>query len=315
MQALKQSLKYLPLLIGVVILVAIAAFSPWQDIAGLLRRLSVGELAVLSLLAVGYYATKAIRFWVMLRLLGVSVGLPTATLAYVAAQPVTVLPAGELYRTVLLKRYSGVPIPDSSPTVTVQGLVEAVVLLVAAFVGAVDIGRSQGVVIFTAIVLFIVLFVLRRGWLRNKHTYLNRLPFVDLSRRYYNKFVDAHRHLLKPKHLSTLVGLSIFPVAIGMALLYYSAHFMDVPVSWSVAGIAYSLPVIVSGVSVLPGGVGANEGSSIGLLRLAGLASGAAVAVTLVLRVFTLGAGVVFGLIGLGVAAILRKKRPVLVQS
>jgi uncharacterized protein (TIRG00374 family) len=308
-EALKASFKYLPLIIGVVILAAIAALSPWDDISGLLRRLTLPELGVMAALSLAYYATKALRFWVMLRMLKIEVDMGTSTLAYMAAQPVTVLPAGELYRTVLLKRYGGVPIPDSSPTVTVQGLVEAVVLLTGAFMAAVTIGRSQGTVIFTGVLLFIVLLVLRRGWLKDKHEYFNKLPFVSFSRRYYNKFIVAHQRLLRPRFLAVLVALSVLPVGVGIVLQWYVAQALDVPVSWAIATMAYCLPTILSGVSFLPGGVGANEGSSIGLLRLAGLTSGAAVAITLVVRLFTLGAGVVFGLLGLGLASLLGKAR------
>jgi hypothetical protein len=68
-EALKASFKYLPLIIGVVILAAIAALSPWDDISGLLRRLTLPELGVMAALSLAYYATKALRFWVMLRML------------------------------------------------------------------------------------------------------------------------------------------------------------------------------------------------------------------------------------------------------
>jgi uncharacterized membrane protein YbhN (UPF0104 family) len=303
-EALKAFLKLLPLLVGLVILVAIATLSPWREVEALLRRVSWAEWLLMGALALSFFATKALRYWAMLRMLKFEVPLSRASMAYVAAQPVSIIPGGEVYRGALLERYAGISLKESAPTLTMQGLVESAVTLAVAFAGTLWIGQNRVLVLIATLIVLVIMVALRRGWLKDKEGAVNKLPFVSVSRKYYNRFVLAHRRLMRPDFLWTLVGLSALAVGIGIAIMDVAAAAIDAPLSWAQAAIAFSLPVVLGSVTLLPGGLGANEGTSIGILKLMGVATGAAVTMTLLLRLFTLGAGVTLGLLTLGLTYI-----------
>lgn len=307
--------KYLPLLVGLIIVVVIAVLAPWSQIAKLLTHIKLTTLLELIALSMVYYSTKVVRFWIMLQQLGFKKSLKRVGLAYMSVQVMSQLPAGELYRTVALKRFTGIEPAKSSPTVTMQGLVEAVALIAFALSGAFILGRQRVIVAMVAVLLIIILVSLRKGWFLGKANLLNKLPFVKINRAKYNRFVQAHQVFLKPANFAILVGLSFIAISAAILILYLSARAVGTPLTLAKTTIIYCLPVILSGLSFLPAGLGASESSSIGLLKLVDVATPAAIAITLLLRIFTLGAGLVYGLIFMLIAHLVGPKMELTSES
>ncbi len=301
--------KYIPLIIGLAILVSIAFLAPWGKVIPLVTDIKTSALFAMLALSLSYYAAKSYRFWVMLRLLGIRKPLARVSLIYMAAQPVSILPAGELYRTVLLEKELDVPIRTSASTVTLQGLVEAVVLLAFSLAGAFMLGKDRGALLAVAVIVALLIASLQQGWLDGGHKLLNKLPFVQINKRKYDRFVDDHQKLLTGKTLAIVVGLSLLPVMCGIGIFYIAAHAVGANISLSGASIGYCLPVVLSGISFLPGGVGASEGGTIGILKLINVATAATFAITLLIRIFTLGAGMLYGLIALLLMHITKGKK------
>jgi uncharacterized protein (TIRG00374 family) len=289
--------KYLPLFAGLLILVVIALLAPWGSVGELLEKVPLSIFLLLGLLSMVYFLSKAFRFWYILQLLDIDKPIKKVMLLYLAGQPFAFLPAGELYRTVLLEKHAGVKISRSAPSVTIQGLVEAIILLSFSLVGAFIIGQNRLIVGGIALLLVLLLVTLRSGWLVNKHRFINKLPFVSVREDKYRNFIKGHQKLVSPSSLAILCGLSLIPVLAGIAILYLSVHGIDVELSFVEAAIGYTLPVILAGLSFLPGGIGVGEGGSIGLLHLFGISTAAAVTATLLVRAFTLVIGIVYGLI------------------
>lgn len=291
--------RYLPLVLGVIILVVIGVFAPWGKVIPLVAKVKTESLVAMAMLAVGYYAAKTFRFWVMLKLLKIDKPLGRVALLYMAAQPVSVLPAGELYRTVLLEKELGVPVKDSAATITLQGLIEAVVLLGFSLAGAFVLGKDRVAVLAVAVLVILLLVALKRGWLLGGEQLLNKLPFVQISERKFRRFITDHQKLLSARALILIGGLSLIPVICGIVIFYIAAHAVGADITLAQSSIGYCLPVVLSGLSFLPGGIGASEGGTIGILKLINVGTAASFAITLLIRVFTLGAGMIFGLIAL----------------
>lgn len=289
--------RYLPLIIGIIILAVIALLAPWSKIGELLQDVPPYYFLLLTGLSVVYYAAKTLRFWYILRLLNIHTRLLPVALLYLSGQPLSILPAGELYRTVLLKKYLNISKSRSSPSVTIQGLVEAIVLLAISLFGAILIGKNITVVLVIAVLLAIVVIGLQRGWLGRSYALLDKLPYLSINEDKFQSFVKSHQQLLAPKSLSALVAFSLVPVMSGVGILYFSSKAIGQDVTFIQAMIGYSLPVILSGLSFLPGGLGVSEGGTIGILQLIGIPAAAAVTITLLVRVFSLVAGMVYGAI------------------
>lgn len=289
--------KYLPLFAGLIILVVIGFLAPWSQVGDLLTRVPAVIFVILFALSLIYFFSKAFRFWYILKLLGVDLPLPRVLLLYFAGQPFSFLPAGELYRTILLEKYADIRISRSAPSVTIQGIVEAIVLLGFSLVGAFIIGQNRVAVGAVALLLVLLIVSLRQGWFLGKHRLLNKLPFISVREEKYHKFVKGHQHLMAPGSLALLTGMSFIPVMAGIGILYFSAVGIDSQLRLVESVISYTIPVVLAGLSFLPGGIGVGEGGTIGLLHIFGVSAAAAVTITVLLRAATLVIGIVYGII------------------
>jgi glycosyltransferase 2 family protein len=289
--------RYVPLIVGLLILLVIALLAPWGQIEELLERVPPSIFLALAGLSVLYYVSKTIRFWYILRLLDIHAPLRTVSLLYLSGQPFSLLPAGELYRTILLKKHLGIHISKSSPSVTIQGLVEAIVLLSLSVVGAFVIGRNRIAVGIICVLLVTLITALQRGWLIKAYSFIIKLPYVSIDESKFQKFIKSHQELLAPRSLIILVAFSLIPVFSGISILYLASRAVGFDIGYVHSMIAYSLPVIISGLSFIPGGLGVSEGGTIGMVQLFGASAAAAVTIALLVRIFTLISGLIYGVI------------------
>ena len=289
--------KYIPLTAAAIILLVIVLLAPWSQIGALLADIPLAVFFGLFVLSLVYFLSKALRFGYILAKLGIGVPIGKVIPLYIAGQPFSFLPAGEFYRTLLLEKYCGVKVSHSAPSVTIQGLVEAIILLSFSLVGAFAIGQNRVVVGLVALSLVLLLVILRRGWLVGKHRIINKIPFISIREEKYHRFIKSHQKLMAPSTLINLCILSLMPVLAGIFILFISALVVNADLNLTEAVVSYCVPVVLSGLSFLPGGIGVGEGSTIGFLHIFGVSAAKAITITLLVRVFTFVIGIVYGLI------------------
>jgi uncharacterized protein (TIRG00374 family) len=298
--------KYLPIAVSIILLVVLVVVVPWKQVIGVFARIHPHTLVLLTVLSLVFYLIKVVRYWYMLRPMGIYQPLPLVGLTYIGAQPVTLLPAGELYRNTMLERYAGIPMAQSAPTFLLQGLLEGIVLAGLAIIGVFTIINDVEPVLIFAGVVLLVTIVLQRGWL-NKHAprvagWINKLPFVNLNHQQVRDFSRHSQKILKPRSFSFLLALSIAAEFMGMLIVYYSVHGLgDNHLGLLASSIVYAVPIVISFATLLPGGLGAAEQSTFGLLLLFDVHGAVAVAATLLIRFFLTGTGLIFGWIAEGI--------------
>jgi uncharacterized membrane protein YbhN (UPF0104 family) len=291
--------KFLPLLVSVAILGIVTIFVPWKDVAEGLKKLTWSNILILCLLSLVYYYGKVFRYWQMLRMLDMPMSFGRVTLAYFTAHPVALLPAGELYRTVMFKKYGNAPPERTSSIIVAQGLIEALALLIIALAGAITIKKGLLPIVALASVFGFIILSLKYSNLNKGHKLINKLPGVSLSRFKYRAFKDTHTELFHRYNFLKLLVSSYITTAAGIAILMESTSAVGARIDVYQAAIAYALPVILGAVSLLPGGLGANEQGQVGILALFGVGFTPAIIITLLLRSFTLGIGLVYGLVAI----------------
>lgn len=300
--------RYGPLAIGVGLLGYIVGSTPWPEVARSLSEIGIWSALALLGLSVTYFTAKSTRFWYMLRPIGVGQPLGVVVMVYMAAQPASLLPAGELFRNRTLERYTGVPMSKSSPTFLMQGASEGLVICALAIVaGLTSGGVALLITSAVGVVLVALLLLLANPRLARSNTFvgaLNAIPFVALRKRSLQEFNRQNRALLAPRSFSIILGLTLVAELAGVAIIALAVTQLGASISFAAAVIAYGLPVIVSFLSFLPGGIGAADQTSISTLRAAGVEQGQAVAATIVSR-FSI---VVFGvLVGFAMQFIIKR--------
>lgn len=120
---------------------------------------------------------------------------------------------------------------------------------------------------------------------------------------YLLRDVGATAELL---HRPDALGLSLLDLACAIAAI--TVFWLMVrgvapgTLSWPKAGLLLALSSIGGAISLIPGGVGANEASVAGLLIVFGVDGGAAGAIAVIQRVLITGTAVVFGMAAYAVA-------------
>lgn len=301
--------RYLPLALGITILAVAAPLVPWHQVGPYLRKLTPLSIGLLLATSAVYYLGRIVRYWLIQRLLGRPAAFRRVALACLVAQPVAVLPGGELYRSTMLKRYADVPLSNGAPSVFAQSAAESAGLLVIALLGAATIHRYLGLVVGLVVVFVALWAILHMQNTRTSHRLLVKLPWVNVSRARFRSFMDKNQQLLGGRNVAWLFLASCITTGAGILTVFITARTLHAQLDLGQAAVTYALPMMLESVSFLPGGLGINEQSSIVLLRVFGVQLPLAVAITIILRLVTLGMGFVYGFAAMGWAKLTHARR------
>ena len=303
MDRLKNNLV-LALALGVVVYLLLIVFAGYGELVTALKRFDWSLLPVIIALVVASYAVRFLRWSYYLGLLGVDVPVAKNAAIFVAGLSMTVSPGklGEVLKSVFVHRVTGAPIARTAPAVVAERVTDGTGMVAWGLLGGLAFGLGLG-----GLLLFLALAVLATAALRSK-----RLSF--LAERVLGRLPLARR--LVP-HLSDFHGSSARLLAAGPLMAGTSVSF----ISWGLEILAVHLCVVASGaeevrflvtafvfaaatlggvLSMLPGGLGSAEALMIGGFKTAaGLSTGLAGALTLVIRLVTLWFATFLGLAGL----------------
>jgi uncharacterized protein (TIRG00374 family) len=297
---LMTGLKYAPLVLGLLLLGIGAAFVPWHDVTPYFSRLSVISYVAIAVLGVGYYVARIIRYYYMMGILNTPRTPARTVLAYFTAQPISLLPGGEVYRIVTLNEHSNVPKAKGLSIVFIQSFTENIAMIALALVSAIILNQYV-LIIFGLLLLYIVILILlrTRRTIERSHKILNKLPFVNFARSKFQAFIHRNRTLLSGKSFVTIILTGFVSTLIASMLLFIVANDIGIHLDFAHAVVAFTLPSVLQNITFLPGGIGVNEQGSVGILVLLGASVPAAVALTLIMRFVTLAMGVIIGLLAL----------------
>jgi uncharacterized protein (TIRG00374 family) len=296
--------RLLPVIISGALIVILIGYAPWPQVGDAISDMRGQTFLVLLVLSLAYFGLKIVRFWVMTRALDIKESLGIVAVSYLAAQPVSLLPAGEIYRARMLQRLTGTSFRQALPTFTMQGLFETTAMVALAAVSTFIIGSHRLPVIIAMAALLLVFIAIRRGYLTAATRLLNALPFFSIEHEQRLAFSRGNEAMLHGLTLWMLLGLSLVTEAVGVLIAYVSVIGLGAHISFYQAVILYVVPVFVGFVSLLPGGLGSSEQSAVGILLLDHTTVTVAVAATLLMRVTLVGTGFIYGLLtqaGLGV--------------
>jgi uncharacterized protein (TIRG00374 family) len=296
------------LLIGLVVVVAIGLFSDIREVGRDFETFSWSLIPAILGLTILNYVLRWLKWDYYLRRLDLGNGVSRfdSGLIFVAGLVMSVTPGklGEVFKSYLLKRVNRTAVTRSAPIVLAERLTDGLAMLLLMGLGLTlyPPARPAFVVLVLATAVGIVvlqnrtLFEAVLGWIER----------VPLGQRLAPRLLTVYtstiqlldwRVLLVSTFLSfvswgfeciafyyVLVGLGIE----GTALLLLQATFV------------FAASTLFGLISFLPGGLGASEVSSVGLLvLLVGMATSAATTATIVIRFGTLWFGVLLGVIAL----------------
>ncbi len=243
----------------------IIIFGPGR-IFGALWKISLLSFAAAILLILSSLFFEFLRWLYYLRQLGIRVAWSSCLSIFLSGLMLGFMPAksGELLRYYLLKRLK-VPYHKTIPVHFVSNL--TVLFVSLAFASPFLIHFAGWHVFYASIVFFILLFFSFRFPI----IYVKIISFLQKRIRLkvlsdLKKSLEHSKVLLGFKQLSVSLLLTfVYYGLIGVAFFAVSSNF-EISIPWYQAFGIYSLSLIIGVLSMLPGGIGAVEGSGITLL-------------------------------------------------
>ncbi len=291
--------RIVPLLVGVATVAGLVIFvNPGQVVAAL-HGVDIRLLGAALATAAAFYVIQGVRWHFLLREAGVRLRLYESTLINLAGQTVTVvLPLGDLTRALFASEATGTPFGSAAAAVTVQELTFTSFLILAATPALLSVPEGW---LLTAAVLggvaAALLILIVPAFYRPVRAAIGGLPLVRRGAAQLDTLRSQTMTLLtRPMAMATGV-LDLVRVGLMALTLSLILRAMNVSLGWWPVVLTVAVAYLGGALSFLPGGIGANELTVIGVLSGFGVAHGAAVAAALLERIALTGVPSAIGLL------------------
>jgi uncharacterized membrane protein YbhN (UPF0104 family) len=299
--------------LGVLVLVGLLGLADPRRFAVQLRHFDFALLAPILGLSLVNYALRFARWEIYLRQLGIALPRGRSLGVFLVGFLLSVTPgkAGELGKAWLVRELGGGPALRVAPAVLAERATDLLGVMLLLAVGALPFpgGPWWAAAGLAAVVAGVAVFTWEpwAAWLLRR---LARLPVLGRRAGALAAVYQGLRGLMSPRLLA--VGLVAATLAWGAegAGFVVAVHGYA-PRTGFLAGLFdYTASTFLGSASMLPGGLGAADGTLTALLRAQGLDTARATLVTFVIRGATLWFAVLLGLLALPLLAHWLAARP-----
>lgn len=288
------------IVLGLVTVVIVGFFADFRDIIKALSGFNLTLLPIILFLTFINYFLRFVKWQFFLNQLEIKVPLKESFAIFLSGLAMSVTPGkvGEILKSLLLKEVRGVPVSRTAPIIFAERLSDGFGLLVLSLSGLLLFSYGKHVLTATAIVMLIILIVIKTPALYNPCIKLcSRLPLVGKFTGVFETLMESAGRLLELRALLFTVFLSIISWSFECVAFYLVFIGLGYKVSLLAATFVLAFSSIVGAVSMLPGGLGAAEGSILGLLvKVVGVPKNIAAVATILIRFCTLWFGVLVGM-------------------
>ncbi|MGH7722922.1 MAG: lysylphosphatidylglycerol synthase transmembrane domain-containing protein [Candidatus Dormibacteria bacterium] len=258
-----------------------------RSVAGALGRFDASTLLPLFLLVLLFYLLQGMRWHLLLRAVGVVEDIADTQLINLAGQTLTAVPPlGDLTRALLVSRRSGVELGAAAATVTIQELTFTLLVVAAAAPGLARL--PHGALWMLAVVLGIcaVIAILTVPRLFDVvHRWASATPGL---RRFAGDIDTLHREVCRLLGRADVLAGAVLDLgrvitATAALLLVLRGLGID-SLGWWDGALVLAVSFVGGALSLLPGGMGANEATVVGILMVLGVNPAAAAAAAIVQR-------------------------------
>ncbi|MDF2702914.1 MAG: hypothetical protein K0S10_1860 [Rubrobacteraceae bacterium] len=302
MERLKRNLA-LALALGVAVYLGLAVVSGFGSLASALENFNLALVPLILGLVLLSYAGRFVRWLYYLKILKVSLPLSTNAAIFASGLSMTISPGklGEVLKCVFVRQASGAAVARTAPAVVAERATDGTGMVAWGFLGAFALGLATGTMVVFLAVAALGIAVLRskRLSLLAERTLL-KLPLLNRLAPHLGEFHASSNELLGTRPL--VVGTAISFLAWGLECLavYLCAVGLDANLAFLLVVFIFATSSLAGVLSMLPGGIGAVEAGLTGqFIAIAGLSTGVAVALTLIIRLATLWFATLVGIVGL----------------
>ena len=257
------------------------------------------ELIVpILLLSVLVYILQGIRWHFLLADVGTTLRLRDTILINLAGQTITaIVPLGDLTRAAFASTADGTDFGTVAATVTVQELSYMLWLILSALPAILALGYGLAAVIPVALGMALIVVALTVSPVfRRFHDLIAHIPFLNKLLPAIDELQQETSTLLHRPDALALSVLDAARVVVAVTTFWLVVQGLEPGrVGWWQAAFVLALATIGGAISLIPGGVGANEASVAALLIFLGVDAGSAGAAAIIQRGLMTGLSVILG--------------------
>jgi glycosyltransferase 2 family protein len=294
--------------LGLILIAGVVLFLNPGRVGAAFTHFRLGLIAPILVLSVLVYVLQGIRWHFLLKDVGTNLRLRDTILVNMAGQTISaLLPLGDLTRAAFASTAGGTDFGTVAATVTFQELTYTLILILSGLptILTLGYGLTSAVAVAVGIAVIVVILTVAPVFYRI-HNLVARLPFLKRLLPVIDELQQETVKLLHHRDAWALWVLDAARVAVAVTAFWLVLQALGAShAGWWQAAFVLALGTIGGAVSLLPGGVGANEATIAGMLVLLGVAHGVAGAAAIIQRVLV--TGLSLGL-GLGAYALIHKR-------
>ena len=290
------------LILSILIYLGLSFYADYEAVLESLKKIDILVLPLVFLLSFLNYLTRFLKWHYYVKVLKINVHVLDSFGIFMSGLAMSATPGklGELLKSYLVKKLNGTPVSRTAPIIFAERLTDMLSVVALAIGGALFYEFGVNVVIITGIFFTLIIILISNRKLS--------LAFIDLLQKI--KFLKKYINQIKELYESAFI-LIRFPALVKMTLLSFVSWFfecygfylvltgfgIEVSLFWSI--FVYAFATIVGSITMLPGGLGATEGSITLLMIENGISKDLSVIATFIIRVATLWFAILVGTISL----------------
>jgi uncharacterized membrane protein YbhN (UPF0104 family) len=290
-------IAYLPLLLALGAIAALLVYADPRKIGIAFQRFTLAYIPIVVVLAVGFYVVQGVRWWTLNRALGIKFPLLDTVFLTETGQATALLPLGELTRALLVSKAAAVHLGAVVASETVQELLFVFMLFALALPKALGLHLVAIAVVVPLVFVVVIVAILTVDRLYGGvRRIVGRVPFLKRLRPVVDELHVDTRVLFRHRDTYRYLPLSAAQAVMAVSLLWAVAQAVDPgKLSWTSAGFVYAVTQGAAWLSFSPGGLGAVEASTAGLLVVLGLSFDLAAAISVMQRLADKGLNTLIG--------------------
>jgi uncharacterized protein (TIRG00374 family) len=285
-------------LIGLAGIAAVVIFLNPSKIGHALGHFQLALIVPILLLSLLVYVLQGIRWHFLLVDVGSKLRLRDTILINLAGQTITaIVPLGDLTRAAFVSTADGIDFGTVAATVTVQELSYTLWLILAALPAILALGYGLAAVIPVALGMALIVVALTVSPVfRRVHDLIAHIPFLNKLLPAIDELQQETSTLLHRPDALALSVLDAARVVVAVTTFWLVVEGLAPGrIGWWQAAFVLALATLGGAISLIPGGVGANEASVAALLIFLGVDTGSAGAAAIIQRGLLTGLSVILG--------------------
>lgn len=291
---------FISISLAAMVFIALSFYGEFESIVEAFKTFPWPYIPVILGFATLNFILRFMKWHYYLSLINVNLSKMESVLIFFSGLSMSITPGkfGELLKPYLIKKHNSTPVSHSAPVVLAERFTDFVAVVVLSTFGVFSFQYGVKVFVVGIVIMCLVLVTITQKQLMGK---IIRYSGTRL------KFLSRVTHKIEAAYESTYKLLLPLPLVIA-TLLSLAAWFCECYAFYLVlkglalkstlfqATFVYAFATLVGAVSMLPGGLGATEGSMTGLLVVLFHENrSGAVAATLIVRLCTLWYAVLLG--------------------